>query len=126
MVNIDLGKGGRIVNMVYILADKVNDHYSGSEIGSTIDQLIEGLEYGDVKGSEYQIWKYPEGTIYSLSVDRELQESQYYVTQGPKDNEVWRVVLQETGVDKSLVSSEYKRLGQSSKQKRSFWSRIFR
>lgn len=93
---------------IYIFADRVqNGEYNGSELSSSLDTALDGLEYGDVATKQFQVWEYPSGKIYDIVPDRySLSEDDY----SGSDPDIWLPKLEYARTDEKLVFQEYKRL----------------
>lgn len=95
----------------YIFADKNEDGtFTATELHKDLDTALNGLEYGDVAEGKFQIWEYPSGTIYDITVDREVPESNHYSTSLTSNGQVWAPKLAQSHTDKEIVASAVERL----------------
>jgi hypothetical protein len=103
-----MGRSITVMKKMYIFADRVQDgEYYGSELDSSLDTVLDGLEYGDVATKQFQVWEYPSGKIYDIVPDRyALSEDNYSVS----DPDVWLPKLEYRRTDEELIFREYKRL----------------
>jgi hypothetical protein len=93
---------------IYILTEKNTDtSYSATEIYNDIKLLDDDLEYGDVYEGLYQVWEYPDGKIYQVEADREVEEKNYYSLPG---SGLWAPRLREIGIDKEKAEKAYRML----------------
>jgi hypothetical protein len=89
-----------------LFASKRRDgSFKAEEIVTDLDRLFSTLEYGDVYEGECQIWEYPSGKIFSLVVDKEMPEQEYYSTPGE-----WHPKLLEITVNRELVARSHQEL----------------
>lgn len=88
--------------------------YYAEEIVNDLDKFYDGLEYGDVFEGEYQLWEYPSGKIFKLTIDREVVDKYYYT---PPHVDLWLPKLILLRTDKNKVEEAYKLLSNSGKDK---------
>lgn len=97
--------------MTYILATKdKNGMYRPEEIIGDLNDYLSGVEYGDAKEGEIQLWEYPSGKIFIVQPDRNIEGTDYYATPYRNGEMVWRPELILAKENKEMVIEAFEKL----------------
>lgn len=96
---------------ILIFAYDYEGKFVPEHIIADLEDDLDGLEYGDVAESRYQVWEYPSGKIFAVKSDRVIDRdsSDYYSSPYTSQGTMWLPELVEIRTDKKMVEEAYKR-----------------